>query len=202
MNTRELEIETQYKGFHELVKITTEHGCQEVVITFNSVCLLIYDPVKRKVLLTKQFRASRLYNQLIHNHAKPDHEHVNTDGMSIGMVAGRFDVNLTPEALAVKEALEEVGAVIAEDDVELVNDGQPMMVSSGLTTEMSYLAYIELKPGMVEESDQVYGVEEEGEKVTQVWMSLDEFMSKPLEGIRLFAMREWLRNRLKEKGEF
>ncbi len=171
---------TIHKGFFELQLVETPHGPREVVLATDSVCALFYFRDLRQILLIEQPRLA------VMNAANPQ-------GLLLETIAGRFDINLGVKALVVKEAKEEIGAVIAEADVEILNDGEPMYVSAGMTNEKSYLAYVETTSDKIEKQERVFGVAAEGEAIKRVWIPRDRFISESFicQDGRLFALREW-----------
>lgn len=179
-----------YDGYYQVDVVTTPQGRKhEVVRATNSIGALFYCPSRGQVLLIRQSRVSMMTGD-------------NPKGLITEGVAGRFDVHLSPEALLVKEAWEEVRVRITEDDVLLLNDGQPMAVCAGMTDERSYLAYVELEPEMIQGKDGVFGAPGEGEAIIRVWMTLEEFECYQCEGVRVFALREWFFRHInpKERG--
>lgn len=137
---------------HILVRSTDSVGC------------ILVDPGRRRVLLVRQRRPAML---------REDHP----EGNVTELVAGRFDVDLGPAALAVKEAEEEAGVHLSESEVTLLNGGQPLALSSGVLTERSYLALAFISPAqVVGEDDEIRGVAEEGEAIQREWVDLDAFV--------------------------
>ena len=123
LGVRQLEDKSSplYDGFVKVTK-DTETGF-EIVTVADSVGFLIWNKDKNEVLFTLQFRAPM--------------------GCSLMEVpAGRFDKNVCIKELVVKEAKEEVGVTITEDDVILLNNGKPLAVAPGVLTERCYLAYV------------------------------------------------------------
>lgn len=119
----------------------------------------------------------------------------NPDGEMIELVAGRFDVKVGPKALFVKEAKEEVGAVITEDDVELLNEGRPLALSPGVLTERAYLAFVEIKESHLLPGES-FGVAEEGEVTNRLWMDENEFIAGPHADLRVYTLARELETRL------
>jgi len=160
-----------------------------VVRASDSVVGLLYDATNDRVLLVNQHRA-------------PIVREDNPDGGITELVAGRFDVNLGPRALLVKEAKEEVGVQITEDEVKLVNLGVPMALSAGVLTERCYGGFAVIHPDRIADGDEGYGVENEGEQINRVWMSAEEFISSTTvhDCWRVYAMAQFLaRRRLEAK---
>ena len=67
----------------------------------NGTSILLYNPDKKTVILTQQFRM-------------PAFENCNEDGMSIEVCAGALDKNEDPQSCIIREAEEEVGIKINE----------------------------------------------------------------------------------------
>jgi hypothetical protein len=112
-----------YDGFVKVIKhLETGH---EIVSVTDSVAFLIRDKSTDRVLFTIQKR-------------------VPMGSALIEVPAGRFDVDLDIKELVVKEAKEEVGVTITEDDIILLNNGKPLAVAPGVLTERCYLAYVEV----------------------------------------------------------
>ena len=103
----------------------------EVVETSDSVALLVFDKTSRELVFVSQKRPAMV---------RPD----NTMGEIVEVLAGRFDVNLSVRALMVKEAKEELGLTISEDEIELLNFARLVALSPGILTEKMYLGYVEV----------------------------------------------------------
>ena len=155
-----------------------------VVRATDSVAGLLYDVRKERALLVRQPRATMIRDN-------------NPQGMILECVAGRFDVDLGPKALLVKEAFEEAGVVITEDDVELLNNGVPMALSAGVLTERAYLGFAEIETDkLVGDDDDVFGAEGEGETIQHVWIPVDILFNSTFEDVRVMALVLYLRLRL------
>lgn len=174
-------LETVFKGFCKLEKwaATGVDFAMMVLRTSDSVAGLLYDATNDRVLLVRQQRAAMVRED-------------NQDGFITELVAGRFDVNLGPKALLVKEAKEEAGVTITEDDVQLLNNGAPMALSAGVLTERAFLAFAEIHPDKIAEGDEGYGVGSEGENIGRVWMSAEEFIRATHECVRVLAAAQHL----------
>lgn len=173
-------IGTVYQGFYKVVIYQVGHNRFEVVEASDSVCALFYLKDQDKVLLVRQPRVAMIAEN-------------NPQGFITELVAGRFDVNLSPKALVVKEAAEEIGAKISEADVHLLNNGQPVAVSSGMTNEKAYLAFVEITSDMIESGERTFGLVEEGEQIQRVWHDVTDFMNNTYEDLRVFALCHWFR---------
>lgn len=178
-------IGTPHRGF---LKVETWDGGLsfplEVVRASDSVVGLLVDETNQRVLLVRQRRA-------------PMVRHDNPDGAIVELVAGRFDVKLGPKALLVKEALEEAGVTITQDDVKLVNDGQPMALSAGVLTERCWGAIAFIRPDQIAQGDESYGVAQEGESIVRVWMPIKQFIDLETQhdDWRVWAMAQFLARR-------
>ncbi|MBX2813979.1 MAG: NUDIX hydrolase [Myxococcales bacterium] len=183
-----------YDGFARLEawkvpELSFEHL---VLRSTDSVACVLVDKVANRVLLVRQQRPAiiRADNPL---------------GVITELVAGRLDVDLGPKALAVKEAWEEAGVTLREDDIKLLNGGQPVALSGGILTERSYLAVAYISPEHLSGEDHDrFGREDEGEHIERRWMSLADFIADTTshEDIRVWGAAQYLRavhyeNRLK-----
>lgn len=173
-----------YKGFFTVEIVETPQGPREVIRATNSVSVLFYYPLLDEVLLIKEPRAALISEN-------------NPEGITTETVSGRFDVDLSPEALVIKEAIEEAGITIEGDNIIMLNGGQPMSVSAGMTNEMCYLAVVELCPEMIDAQEKIFGLPQEGERIERVWMSRKKFIKQPVGCLRVFAFQQWLINNLK-----
>lgn len=173
---------TPYTGFVKLEhwRRPTDSYDTIVVRASDSVVGLLYDATNDRVLLIRQARAAMIRED-------------NPEGMITECVAGRFDVNLGPKALMVKEALEEASVVITEKDVTVLNQGKPMALSAGVLTERSYVVFAEVHPDQVTGSDDdTFGLASEGESIQRVWVSTSEFLTMVVDEIRVFALQQFL----------
>lgn len=171
-----------FKGF---VTVETWNGGEpfdtEVLRTTDSVVGLLVDETNERVLLVRQRRAAMVRED-------------NPDGVIVELVAGRFDVDLGPNALLVKEAREEAGVKLNEDDVELVNLGQPMALCAGVLTERCWGAIAFIKTDQISEGDEGYGIVQEGESISRVWVPILEFVDPTArhDDWRVWAMAQYL----------
>lgn len=188
-NAHFTKIQTLINGF---LKIEEWNGGLSfpivVVRASDSVVGMLYDATNDRILLVRQYRAPMVRED-------------NPDGAITELVAGRFDVNLGPKALLVKEAEEEAGVKITEDEVELINLGVPMSLSAGVLTERCYGGFAVIHPDRIAEGDEGYGVDE-GEQISRIWMSAEKFISPTTvhDCWRVYAMAQLLaRRRLEEE---
>lgn len=176
-----------YKGFYELVIVETDHGPREVVKTSDSVSLLLYDMVNQKIILVKQKREAMIRED-------------NPEGFITETAAGRFDVNLSPKALMVKEAKEELGVTLAESRIELLNAGQPLALSAGVITERCYLGFAEATPVQIEQAERAFGVDA-GENIKRIYVSVDDLENYICEDVRVFALIQYLLRKLEKENK-
>ena len=116
-----------------------------------SVGFLIYHPESDSVILIEQQRTAMISED-------------NPTGFIIEAPAGRCDRPESVKTTIAREAEEEVGAKIDEDQIEMLNNGIPLAMSPGILDELMYLAFIELRPGQLS-PDKTFGVAEEGEVI-------------------------------------
>jgi nudix-type nucleoside diphosphatase (YffH/AdpP family) len=113
---------------------------REVLETKNGVAALIYDTIKKKYIFVEQFRPA-------------------VDGLMLEIVAGKIDLNETPEEAIKREIMEETG--YKTDTISPIKD---FYTTPGTSTEIIYLFYVEV-------SDKVNdggGVDDENIKIVEV----------------------------------
>ncbi len=173
-----MEDQVLYDGFVKVSK-DKKTGYETVSVT-DSVAFLLYERTTDRVILTIQHR--------------------DPIGCAIIEVpAGRFDVDLDVKELVVKEAKEEVGVSLSEDDVILLNNGKPLAVSPGVLTEKCYLAYAEITMSQITFDDKkFYGVPEEGEKITRIIIpASDLYGNEEFQDLKTYALvQHFLKERL------
>ena len=125
-----------------------------------SVGFLIYNPESDSVILVEQQRTAMIRDD-------------NPTGFIFEIPAGRCDRPESVKATIAREAEEEVGAKIDEDQIEMINDGVPLAMSPGILDELMYLAFIQLRPGQLS-PDRIFGVAEEGEVIIRKLISASE----------------------------
>jgi len=159
-----------------------------VVRCTDAIAILIH--VKgRGILLVEQDRPAMITKD-------------NPTGTLIEAVAGRFDVNLSPAALAVKEIEEEVGGAVQEDQIVFLNEGVPLAAGPGLITDKIVLAYAELNEAQVEKDERTFGHAEEGEKIRRLFVPLAELGDMTFHDMKTYALVQWfLRNHDTERAE-
>lgn len=119
---------TVYQGFYQVQKVKLQHRLfqggwskvldRELVLRLPAVAVLMYDATTDQVVLIEQFRVGAM------THEKGPWQ--------LEMVAGMIDTLETPEQVAVRECKEESGAIIDQNDLELVCK---YLVSSGGSNE-------------------------------------------------------------------
>ncbi len=173
-----------YQGFLRVAK----QDRIEVVHATNSVGILFWIRETDEIVLTRQPRKAMIVVG-------------NPEGLFLEVPAGRFDVKLGVVGLVVKEGHEEVGATFDECDVVILNDGEPLALSPGVLTERMYLTVVELRQDQLEAGDRIFGNPGEGERITRLRVSADEFINMIHEDMKTWALAQWFaRHRLETKG--
>lgn len=179
---------TVYQGYFSLDVIETPQGAREVLRSMDSISILIYDSVNRRIVLVRQPRASMMTDE-------------NPEGLITELVAGRIDKLWKLEDIIIDEVLQESGVSITKEDIVMLNHGIPMAVSSGALTEKTYLAFVRIKPDQMDPEERVYGDREEGEQITRIFLSVDELAEYVCEDLRVFALIQLVKLSLAlEKG--
>lgn len=169
-----------YGGYLKVYRDVEEN--REVVVSSDSVAVLIYDSVGKKVILVNQVRA-------------PMKGRTDKEGRLTEVAAGRFDHEIGVVGLVIAEVKEETGLIITSADVELLNDGLPLALCPGTNTEMMRLAAVEMDLSSVMQDDEVRGVESEGERIKRLVVSIDEFLSMQHLDMKTWALAQWLKNK-------
>lgn len=178
-----------HDGYFQLHRVRFNGRDYEVVQATDSADVLLIDPAGQQVLLVEQPRAAMV---------RPD----NHEGLIIEIVAGRRDkTGETVIDLIVRETYEEVGIRIRANQVCLLNGGEPMAVSAGMTTERCHLGVVILEPAQVVVSPKIFSAAGEDENIRQLWVSFDDFISRPCQDVRVFAYQQYLINYLRQQNE-
>lgn len=167
-----------YQGFFTMEVHETAQGKREVVFTTDSVCVLVFDKPRDRIILVRQPRQSMVNDD-------------NPQGLITESVAGRFDTKIGVEALVVKELREEIGATIRGDQVRLLNYGHPMAVSAGAITEKCYLSFVELEKGQLEETEREFTADKEDERISRVYLHISEIGKYICEDVRVFTLLQY-----------
>ena len=178
--------ETVFSGFVRVELVETPQGERTVVHTTNSVNVLIFEPESRRVILVRQPRASMISDD-------------NPEGLFTETAAGRFDVALGPVALMIKEVHEETGITIAQEQLELLNDGEPLALSAGVMTEEAYLGIARIAPEQMPDTGRAYSAADEDERIRLVAATLDDLKGRPINDLRVFAIVQYLLRTLAER---
>ena len=171
-------IQRVYDGFFKVDLVDTPQGPSEVVRATDSVTILLYNISNHCILLISEPRTALITEK-------------NPEGLRIGCVAGRFDVDLSPKALIIKEAKEEAGVTLRESDIVLLNNGQPLAINAGMTNEKCYLAFATIGWDDYEPDEKLFGNPKEGEKIERIWMTRGEFARYQPECLKVFALQQW-----------
>lgn len=165
-----------YDGF---VRVEIADNGHEIIRASDSVAVFVYDRDSDRVLFVEQER-------------KPMISKSNPSGRMSEVVAGRFDVALSVKALAVKEVREEVGVIITEKDVKVLNKGKPLALSPGILTERTYIAYVEIGSKDIREGDDdSFGCEDEHEHITRKFVPVRDLQKMVYDNIVAFALVQW-----------
>lgn len=138
-----------------------ESQSREVFDRGNGAAVLLYDPQRRTVLLTRQFRL-------------PTYLNLNPEGLLTEVCAGLLDGE-QPEAAIRKEILEETGYEVGE--VEKVLEAYS---SPGAVTELLYYYLAEYHPGMRRSSGG--GVADETEDIEVLEYTYEEALGMLRDG--------------------
>lgn len=155
-----------------------------IVRASDAIAILIEVPGKG-MLLVRQARPAVITEE-------------NPEGMLTEVVAGRFDCDLSPVALAIKEAEEEVGVTVTEDQIRLLNGGKPLAVGPGLISDKIYLAYVKIRPDQMVEGKEEFGLLGEHEHTVRVFIPVEKLEETQFEDLKTYAVVQWF---LKERAE-
>jgi 8-oxo-dGTP pyrophosphatase MutT (NUDIX family) len=179
--------EVLIKGFLSVEK-DQENG-HLVVVSTDSVGILMYDLVSEKVILTVQSRS-------------PMKGITGDDGTLTEVPAGRFDRDLGVIGLVIEEVKEETGISISGSDVAILNNGMPLALCPGTNTERMFLTAVEVDLSAVYQDDEVYGKEEEGERIKRLVISFSDFLSMNFQDMKTWALAQYLKSVLAKRPKF
>lgn len=146
--------------------------------TSDSATILIYITDRDQILLVRQRRDAMVCDD-------------NPEGWITESMGGRFDREENVRELLAREASEEVGGTIDPSTIVLLNDGAPMALSAGCLVERAWLGYVEITSSQLENADREYGLAEEGERITRIFLPAREVESYVCEDVRVFALLQW-----------
>lgn len=153
-----------------------------------SVGFLIYVPERDSVILVGQNRTAMISDS-------------NPNGYVVEVPAGRCDRPESVKATIAREASEEVGAMVEEDQIVLLNDGVPLAMSPGILDELMYLAYIELDEGQLS-PDRKFGLADEGEVIDRMLVPTQKACDTVCVDMKTKALLWYLRVRIMNEERF
>ena len=175
----EYPTERVFDSFVKVDRITTPSGKKrEIVVSHNAVAILLYHLQSDCVVLINQQRVAMISEE-------------NPEGMITEIVAGLFDLEIGIKELMVKEVEEEAGISLTEEQIELVNNGMPLASTPGGNTEKIYLGYAEINSEQIDTSRRIFGVEEEGERITRTFIPAEELESIAFDDMKTWALVQW-----------
>jgi ADP-ribose pyrophosphatase len=158
--------ESLYQGFFEMRKVSFTHELyqggetdvieRELFMRGHSSCVLLFDPKLEQIVLVEQFRIAASFTC--------------KSPWSMELVAGMIDEELSPEAIAVKEAKEE-----ANIEVQAIEPICSYLATPGGSPERVWLFL-----GIIDSSQAggVFGLESENEDIKVVTYSLQDLETK------------------------
>jgi 8-oxo-dGTP pyrophosphatase MutT (NUDIX family) len=173
-----------YQGYYTIMGYQIGDIMFEVVEATNSVCGLIHDVEQDRILLIEQSRIAVATTE-------------NPDGMITELIAGRLDRESNALDLLVAECLEEAGITVDPEDVQMLNSSVPVAVSAGMTNEHTWLGYVPVRMEQIADGE-IFGLQHEGERITRKWLTRAEFRDFIPRELRVFALKEWFFNNIKE----
>lgn len=169
-----------YDGFVSLWHVPVGEGrFHEVVESTDAVALLVYNKTRNTLVFVQQKRPALGNIEILE------------------VMAGRRDVNLSIQALMVKEAQEELGLSIKEKDIELVNCGSGLAMSTGVMTEKIFLGYVEVESSQFSK-DEVF---QSGPDEVTTRVELGVFVATLFnwEDLKTWALIQWFKaNKMKK----
>lgn len=115
----------------------------------------------------------------------------NPRGTLVEAVAGRFDVDLSPAELAIKEIEEEVGGTVSEDQIVFLNGGVPLAAGPGLISDKIVLAYAVIDESQIEPEERVFGHASEGERIKRLFIPAAELGNMTFRDMKTYALVQW-----------
>ena len=149
-----------------------------VVNTTDSVAFLVHNLDKDEVLLVSQDRASMIRDD-------------NPEGTILEVAAGRFDEKIGVKGLIRKELKQELGVEATNDQIELLNDGEPLALSPGVLTERQHLAYVRVRESQINPEKRHYGEPEEGELIVRRFVPLTVLARMTFQDMKTWALVQW-----------
>ncbi len=176
--------EVLYQGYFTLCRITYPDGhIREVLEARDSVAALVYVADRDEVLLVEQTRV-------------PAHSATNPHGQIVELVAGRIDKSLSLDEILLEELIEELGVTATADNIQWMNQREPVTLSAGTITEKAYVAYVEVNSSQVDSEDRIYGLAEANERITRRWISREDFLTMVCSDLRVLYMQAWFKNHI------
>lgn len=171
--------ECVYDGFVKVGLVETPVGKREVVVVTDSVAIFVYDKTRHLVWLVTQDRAPMIRDG-------------NEAGTITEVPAGRFDQAIGVRELVQKELDEELGVTgVADRDIQILNDGQPLALSPGVLTERQYLAYVEITQEQIDPANRLYGASDENEQIVRRFIPVDQLSQLVCEDMKTWALVQW-----------
>ena len=150
----------EFSVTHPQTGKTIGPAMREFIVCRPAVAILIHCPNEGKVLMSRQFRMPVMFN------------HVNNDavgGWIYEAIAGLVDDGESPLKTAIREAKEEAGVEIREEQVHYVGW---FYTSPGISTEKIYVFTAEVEKALPENPSG--GLENENEAIVSAWMTYAE----------------------------
>lgn len=173
------ERERIFSGRFVNVEIDPATG-HEVVVTADSVAILIYIRDRDQVVLVAQQRPAI-------------RSPFNVAGASREVIAGRIDKpGKTAREIIAEEAKEEAGITILPREIQPVNYHTAIAVSPGVMSEEIILMYAEIDSSAVDWSRDEFA--HGSERTTRLCISVADLESGwvPLADLKTFALVQWL----------
>ena len=170
--------ERVFDSFVKVDRVITPAGDREIVLSRDAVAILLYHRHSDCIVLINQQRVAMITEE-------------NPEGMFTEVVAGLFDLEIGIKELMVKEVAEEAGISLTEEQIELVNNGMPLASTPGGNTERIYLGYAEISSEQIDTSRRVFGLKEEGERITRTFVPAEELESMTFHDMKTWTLVQW-----------